>query len=106
MAAERKIYGLEENEWSRVIHVYEQTGSFESTGEQTYFSAGHVARVVNEAISRGWLDEEVKQPVGKPRKDRNRISYLLDEFPWATTAQIAALAGCSEATVYRAKRGE
>jgi len=90
-----------------ILDIYQQVQSYlkVSLHPDIACSTSTIARVVDAAISQGVLDQNIRQ-TGRPKVNRNRVLSLIDEFPWATIAEIAQLAECSPATIYRIKSGE
>ncbi len=63
-------------------------------------------RIVGEAFRRGLLSSEEKHGVGAVPLKARRAQRYVKKFPEAKPRQLAQLVGCSENTIYRAKRGE
>lgn len=88
-----------------VVSAYNKRGSLEFAAmeEDVPFSFASVQRIITLASEMGLVE---KNSMGRPLINRERIFELMEKFPHATVGQIAMLADCSKATVYRARRGE
>ncbi|OGY16858.1 MAG: hypothetical protein A2785_03780 [Candidatus Chisholmbacteria bacterium RIFCSPHIGHO2_01_FULL_49_18] len=106
--SERFSYGaLGVEQTAVVIDAYEQTRSCLRTSliDGVYVSPATVSRVVQEAVTEGILEPTVKRRSGRPTADRKRITNLLVQYPAASDKELAPLAGVSQFTVARVRRG-
>lgn len=100
-----EIGGYSVAELEMVVRVYQRVGSIERTSlhPEVLWSVASVARMLEVAEELGWVEVNAAH---RPKKPRERILELKERYPGIPNSQIARLAGCSEATVYRALRGE
>ena len=99
---------LTESQTAEVISAYLEAGSYESASLKLTFpySWPSVARLIRWAVEHGRMSPDDKNPTGRRPRESEAAKLALDRHPSASASGIANLTGCSEATVYRVKRGE
>lgn len=92
-----------------VLEAYERTRSClrASMEEGVFVSAATISRVLNAAIREGEIDPQMQSVSGRPRHKREKAGKVLDLYPKERgyrRREQAAVAGCSESTLYKAIR--
>lgn len=87
----------------QVLDVFRREKSVKAVSVELPIGEASVFRLLKAAVENGALAPE-QRDLSLMR--RETVLAVLERHPDATIAQIADLAGVSEATVYRAKKGE